>query len=90
MSKNVPAGSIKKAICYLYLLAFCPPSKLADFKASTQLMRKNMAEQAGMKEDAFIKKAVPEACRHIVAFQQATREPEKELVEGLTDGSPVG
>lgn len=84
MNKSIPASSIKKAISYLYLLAFCPPDKLADFKANTKAMRKDIAEQAGVKETALSEKAWPEACHYIVAFHQATREPDEEMVEGLT------
>ncbi len=83
MSNSIPAGSIKKAICYLYLLAFCPPDKLIDFKANTKTMRKDIADQAGIKETALAAQIWTEACQYIVAFHQATREPEVELVEAL-------
>lgn len=83
MSKTIPAGSMKKMITYLYLLSYCPPDKLADFKRNTAPMLKELAVQAGIKEKAFLAQALPEACTCILAFHQATREPDKKLVDAL-------
>lgn len=83
MSKAIPAESMKKAIAYYFLLSYCPPDRLADFKKSTAPMVKAMAEKAGMKEKAYLPAALPEVCHRIVAFHQATREPDPKLVEGL-------
>jgi hypothetical protein len=83
MSKAIPAESMKKAIAYFYLLSYCPPDKLGDFKRNTAPMLKEMAEKAGMKEKAILAGALPEVCQRIVAFHQATREPDKKEVEAL-------
>jgi hypothetical protein len=83
MSQTIPAESMKKTIAYFHLLSYCPPGKLADFKSSTVLMLKELAAQAGLKEKAYLAQALPEACLRIVAFHQATREPDPELVETL-------
>ena len=83
MSKTTPAEGMKKAIAYFYLLSFCPPDRLADFKLNTAPMLKEMAERAGVKEKVFLAEALPEVCQRIVAFHQATREPDSKLVEAL-------
>jgi hypothetical protein len=83
MSKTIPVANLKKTITYLYLLSFCPPTQLADFKRSTAGMLKETASQAGLKEKEYSAVAFPEACRRIVAFQQATREPDLDLVNTL-------
>ncbi len=87
MSKPIPAGSMKKAIAYLHLLSFCPPDKLADFKRNTTPMLKEMAERSGLKEKVFLAEALPEACRLIVAFHQARREPDADLVKTLENSA---
>jgi hypothetical protein len=83
MTKSIPAGSLKKTISYYYLLSFCPPEKINDFKGSTVAMRKALAKSAGMSEADFFAQALPEVCRRIVAFQQATREPDPQAVAAL-------
>lgn len=83
MTKAISTGSLKKTIAYFYLLSYCPPEKLADFKRSTASMRRALAETAGMKEAAYFTQAIPEVCRRIVAFHQATREPDPKMVETL-------
>lgn len=83
MSKTIHAGSMKKMIAQLYLLSFCPPDQLANFKSSRAPILKELAAQAGLKEKAFLAQALPEACTRILAFHQATREPDKKLVDAL-------
>jgi hypothetical protein len=83
MSQPIPVDMLKQTITYFYLLAYCPPEKVAEFKQSTASMLKGLAGQAGLKEKAFLAQALPEACLHIVAFHQATREPDRELVDAL-------
>ncbi len=87
MSKTIPAGSMKKAIAYLHLLSFCPGEKLTEFKRNTAPMLKEMAERAGLKDKVFLAEALPEACRLITAFHQATREPDPKLVETLVEAA---
>ena len=89
MSKNIPAESMKKTIAYLYLLSFCPPAQLADFKRSTTPMRKELAGQTGLKEREFFTQTLPEACQRVVAFHQATREPDPKLVEALANAARI-
>lgn len=83
MTKPIPAEALKKTIAYLYLLFFCPTPQLADFKRSTASMRNEPARQSGLNEQDYFAQALPEACRRIVAFQQATREPDPDIVEAL-------
>ena len=87
MSKTIPPESMKKTIAYLYLLSFCPPAQLADFKRSTASMLKELAGQAGLTEKEYFTQALPEACHRILAFHQATREPDPELVAALVQAA---
>ncbi|MBN2117110.1 MAG: hypothetical protein JW730_11095 [Anaerolineales bacterium] len=81
--KLLSLESLKKTIAYFYLLSYCPPAHIADFKQLTQPLRKALAESAGMKEAAYFKAAIPEVCRRIVAFHEGTREPSPFRVEAL-------
>ncbi|MBL7162398.1 MAG: hypothetical protein ISS57_07310 [Anaerolineales bacterium] len=83
MDTNIPAESLKKTICYYYLLAYCPPANISELKKAAQPLRKNVAEQAGMKMTDYFKKAAPGVSQHIVAFHQNTRDPDGEWVEEL-------
>jgi hypothetical protein len=87
MKTTMSAESIKKTIAYFHLLSFCPPDKLADFKRNTAPMLKNLAGKAGMKEKAYLAQTLPEVCQRIVAFHQATREPDPKLVEPLVEAA---
>ena len=83
MINSIPAENLKKTISYLYLLFFCPPAQLNEFNQVTAPMRKELAENTGLQEEDFFAQALPQACHRIVAFQQATREPEQDLVVAL-------
>jgi hypothetical protein len=83
MSKAIPVESLKRVIIYYYLLTYSPPEKIADFKEKTAAMRSAMAEKAGMQDPAFFSQALPEVCRRIVAYHQATREPDPRIVQEL-------
>jgi hypothetical protein len=83
MTKSNLTGSLKKTISYYYLLSFCPPEKIKDFKGSMVAMRKALAESAGMSEADCFAQALPEVCRRIVSFQQATRVPDPQAVASL-------
>jgi hypothetical protein len=78
---NVEA--LKKTIAYFYLLSYCPPELVADFKKATAPLRKGLAESAGMSEAAFFKAVLPEVCSRIVSYHEGTREPGREWVEKL-------
>jgi hypothetical protein len=82
-AQAVPAEALKQAIAYFYLLCFCPPASVFDFKRNTAPFRRATAKSAGMGEEAFFKKALPEICRRIVAFHEGSREPDQALVAGL-------
>jgi hypothetical protein len=83
MSQTIPVESLKKTIAYFYLLSYCPPEQMTDFKRTTAAMHKALAESAGMQEAAYFSQVLPEVCRRIVAFHQDTREPDAEVVAGL-------
>jgi hypothetical protein len=84
MAKGLPAGTLKKTIAYYYLLSYCPPEMIADFKKNTATLRQKLAKQAGMKVGDYFKQAVPEVCWRVVSFHETTREPNPEFVEPLT------
>ncbi len=83
MDIKIPAQSLKKTICYYYLLAYCPPANVGEFKEVAQALRKDIAKQSGMKMTDYFKQAAPEVSHHIVAFHQNTRDPDGEWVEEL-------
>ncbi|MBC8508092.1 MAG: hypothetical protein ISR58_05290 [Anaerolineales bacterium] len=83
MDKKFPAQSLKKAICYYYLLAFCQPEKVKEFKKTAQPLRENIAKHVGLKMKQAFERAAPEVARHIVAFHQNTRNPDEEWVKEL-------
>ncbi len=85
MKHPIPAASMKKAIAYFYLLYYCPPGQLTDFKHSTAALHKELAAQTGLKENDYFNQALPEVCHRIVAFNQATREPDQKQVEKLIE-----
>ncbi len=87
LKKPIPAEILKKTIVYFYLLSYCPPERIVDFKRISAPMRKDLAARAGMPEAAYFKEAAPEVCRRIVAYQQNTREPDAKLVEALTEAA---
>ncbi len=92
----IPAGIMKGTIAYFYLLSFCPPEKLGAFIRTTASLRGRLAAGAGLESGAYFTLAAPEACRRIVAFHQATREPDADAVASLVsalaeaDRSPEG
>ena len=89
MSQSIPVDVLKQTISYFYLLSYCHPEHIADFKESTADLRTDMATKAGMKEDPFFKAAIPEACRRITSFHEATSAPSKEWVEALQKAAKV-
>jgi polyhydroxyalkanoate synthesis regulator phasin len=83
--QNVEA--LKKTIAYFYALSYCPPEQLADFRNVTKPLRKSLAESAGMSMTAYFKAVLPEVCRRIVSYHEATREPSREWVEKLIESA---
>jgi hypothetical protein len=84
-TKALPVESLKKAIAYFYLVSYCPPGRIDDFRRLTDPLRKALAESAGMNEADYFKAAVPEVCRRIVAFHEGTRQPSSFWVDALVN-----
>lgn len=89
MCIELPVESLKKAICYFYLLAFCPPENIAQQKKALKSLHKGASRLSGLKDKEFIRLAALEASRHIMAFHQNTREPGTDWVEALADRAMV-
>ena len=83
MTQNIHPSAIKGMISYYYLVAFCPPAHIDALKKASQKSRSSYAKLAGLKLADFVKAAAPEIAYRICAFQQATREPDKEIVDKL-------
>jgi hypothetical protein len=83
MSKSINAEAVKKMICYYYLVSFCPPEYVSDLKKASRKLRTGAAKSAGLKMKEFTTAVVPEVAFRMTAYQQATREPDKELVAKL-------
>jgi hypothetical protein len=81
----IPAEILKKTIAFFYLLSFCPQEKLGTFIRTTAPLRERLAAGAGMEPGAYFTRAVPEVSRRIVAFHQATREPDEKIIASLAD-----
>ncbi|MBN1438561.1 MAG: hypothetical protein JW929_04050 [Anaerolineales bacterium] len=88
----VPAPAIrvealKKTIAYYYLLSYCPPAEVAGFAGVTAPLRKALADTAGMSEAAYFRAVLPEVCRRIVSYHEATREPSPQWVNALVNSA---
>jgi len=81
--EDLSSVSIKKTIAYLHLLSYCPPPKLAEFNDIANPLIKELADIAGLKIKNYLDLAIPQACLLIVSYHQATREPEKEVLDDL-------
>ena len=89
MSKPINGETVKKMICYYYLVSFCPPENVSDLKKASKKLRSEAAKTAGLKMKEFTDTVVPEVAFRMVAYQQATREPDKEYVTKLTKAMKV-
>jgi hypothetical protein len=87
MAAKIPAETWNNTLAYFYMLSFCPPDQLKNFKQVSSTLRKSIADQAGMPQIRFFPEAVPLICWRIVAFNQASREPDQDLVKGLTESA---
>jgi hypothetical protein len=81
--KPIPAETLKKTIAYYYLLSFCPPDKLSEFKRTLAPFREALAKAAGLNMEEYFTLVLPEVCQRIVSFHQVTREPDPKQVESL-------
>ncbi len=84
MTNQLHPTAIKKMLSYYYLVAFCPPAHVRDLKKASQKMRSALSKAAGLKMAEFVKAVAPEVAQRMAAFQQATREPDKDTVGKLT------
>ena len=75
---DILPSTIKRTVIYLYLLSFTLPEQVSELPP----LREELGEDWS--------RAVEAAARLMVAFQQASRNPDTELVAGLTraDSSP--
>jgi len=87
MQKSISTDLLKKAITYFYLLSYIPPDRISEFRQSTNVLRKDLAEKAGKTEKDFFKEVIPEVCQRIVAFHQDTRVPDPLWVDGLVNSA---
>jgi hypothetical protein len=90
--KAAPAPAIrvealKKTIAYYYLLSYCPPEQVVEFVNAAGPLRKELAKSAGMSEKAFFNAVLPEVCRRIVSYHEATREPSPQWVNALVSSA---
>ena len=83
MLPQIPAETMKRTITYFYLLSYCSPEMIADFKKNTAALRGKLAKQAGTNQEEFFEQAIPEVCQRIVSFHEDTREPSLEYVNPL-------
>ena len=83
MTNKIHAEAIKKMICYYYLVSFCPPEHVSDLKKASKKLRMRLAKDVGLKMKEFTAAAIPEVAWRVVAFHQATREPDNEIVQEL-------
>jgi len=80
-----PPDVMMKTISYYYLVNYCPPSHVGDLVVAAQGLRGSLAEATGMEVPAYFEAALPEVCWRIVAFHQASREPDPEVVQALVE-----
>ena len=89
MTQDIHPTAVKGMISYCYLVAFCPPAHIGALKKASQKNRTALAKLAGLKMADFVKAVAPEVAYRICAFQQATREPDKETVEKLSQALTI-
>lgn len=95
MASTLSGHAIKQMIGYFYLVAYCPSKHVSELKKASRRMRTRLAKEAGFKMKDFTENAIPEVAWRIVAYQQATREPDQNTVMTLmnllksADSNPV-
>lgn len=89
MPRQLSIQGLQATIGYLYLLSFCPPERVLEFRQAGEPLRTGLALEAGMDAADYFARAVPEACRRIVAFHQRTREPDGSLVMDLAEAARI-
>jgi len=84
MTQDIHPNAIKGMIAYYYLVAFCPPAHISELVKASEPLRKQLTKLAGLKAADLGKAVAPKVAYRMCAFQQATREPDKETVDKLT------
>ena len=96
MTKTLSIEGLQTTIGYLFLLSFCPPERILEFKQAGAPLRAGLALRDGLAVDEYFERAVPEACRRIAAFHQRSKNPDQVVVDDLTEAArlahanPVG
>jgi hypothetical protein len=85
VTQRLSITGLQATIGYMYLLSFCPPEQVLEFKQAGDPLRAGLALKAGMSAARYFAQAVPEASRRVVAFHQRTREPDDKIVADLTE-----
>ncbi len=76
---NTSATQLQHTLIYLHLLSYSPPERVAAFQPFEEALRQGMG--------TAWPKTLFQACSHIVAFHQASRDPDADLVEALVDAA---
>lgn len=84
MTATLPAESIRRAIGYYYLVAYCPPDHISDLKKASKPLRKYLADSVGLPIGEFTRRVVPEVSHRIAAYHTGSRKPGAKLVKSLT------
>jgi hypothetical protein len=79
--------TVKKTIAYFYLVSYFPSNHLKEFNTATAELRKQLATEGGMAQKKFFPEIIPEVAWRIVAFSQASREPDEDLVSALAEAA---
>jgi hypothetical protein len=83
MAKTIPPQVIRKLISYYYLVSYCPPEYINEFKEASQKMFTTLVDSTGYDTDEMFALTIPEVARRIMAFHLATREPDPDGVAAL-------
>jgi len=82
-SHPAPVETLRQTIAYFFVLSYIPPDSLGEFIYRTTPKRQELATSAGMEAVEYFRAVTPEICRRMVAFHQASRNPDAGLVESL-------
>lgn len=85
MENPLHPEAIKKMIGYYYLVSFCPPGYIDVLVEASEKMKKRLADANGCAIEELSERVAPEVAQRIIAFQMATREPDTEAVDALTE-----
>ncbi len=80
MNDRIPTAKIKQTIIYLCILSYTQPGRVAEMGSAADVLKGEIG-------DDLWRRALLQACKLIVAFQQASRDPDMALVERLADAA---